>query len=292
MVIANYFRGDTKIRSMSRYKEMKTESLIMEMVSLCLEVPPELAKEIASRDDAVSYLKGILQNEKYWYQGGPGDAWAPYHTIHILPLIKTKDALELLLDTMRDKRDALGDWIIENTPTLLATFGESAIERLKEYVLDDTLDIYIRGSVTTALNVIAHQYPERKGDLKAFLSKLLEDINDPTLSAFLIDDLLSFKDQNLLPQVHNAFEKGRVDTEVITRDDADWVFNLPEERQSYSKFMKSPLEHFSKGNINYLRSFSYPQSKTPKKNTKMKTGRNDPCPCGSGKKYKKCCMKK
>jgi len=24
----------------------------------------------------------------------------------------------------------------------------------------------------------------------------------------------------------------------------------------------------------------------------MKTGRNDPCPCGSGRKYKKCCMKK
>ncbi|NSW92407.1 MAG: SEC-C domain-containing protein [Firmicutes bacterium] len=22
-----------------------------------------------------------------------------------------------------------------------------------------------------------------------------------------------------------------------------------------------------------------------------KTGRNDPCPCGSGKKYKKCCGK-
>ncbi len=24
----------------------------------------------------------------------------------------------------------------------------------------------------------------------------------------------------------------------------------------------------------------------------MKTGRNTPCPCGSGKKYKKCCMRK
>ncbi len=23
-----------------------------------------------------------------------------------------------------------------------------------------------------------------------------------------------------------------------------------------------------------------------------KVGRNDPCPCGSGKKYKKCCMEK
>lgn len=24
----------------------------------------------------------------------------------------------------------------------------------------------------------------------------------------------------------------------------------------------------------------------------MKVGRNDPCPCGSGKKYKKCCLDK
>jgi uncharacterized protein len=28
---------------------------------------------------------------------------------------------------------------------------------------------------------------------------------------------------------------------------------------------------------------------TDKKETKPKVGRNDPCPCGSGKKYKKCC---
>ncbi len=26
------------------------------------------------------------------------------------------------------------------------------------------------------------------------------------------------------------------------------------------------------------------------KATKIKIGRNEPCPCGSGKKYKKCCM--
>jgi SEC-C motif len=26
--------------------------------------------------------------------------------------------------------------------------------------------------------------------------------------------------------------------------------------------------------------------------TRVKTGRNDPCPCGSGRKYKKCCLNK
>lgn len=30
----------------------------------------------------------------------------------------------------------------------------------------------------------------------------------------------------------------------------------------------------------------------PNKKPKTKTGRNDPCPCGSGLKYKKCCLHK
>lgn len=30
----------------------------------------------------------------------------------------------------------------------------------------------------------------------------------------------------------------------------------------------------------------------PIKNAKAEPGRNDPCPCGSGKKYKQCCLKK
>src|SRR5665811_229928 len=113
-----------------------------------------------------------------------------------------------------------------------------------------------------------------------------------TFAAFLIDELLSFKDPNFLPQVRKAFEDERIDTEVITLDIVDWVFNLPEERQSYFIFMRSPLEHFSRENISYLKKISYPDKETPAKKTKMKIGRNDPCPCGSGKKYKKCCMEK
>lgn len=277
---------------MSKYNEMDTESLINEMIYLNLDVPPDLAQEIASREDAIIYLKSILQDDKYWYQGGPGDAWAPIHAIHILPLIKTKEALELLLDIMMAEKDAFGDWITESMPTLLAAFGEDAVERLKEYILDETLDLYIRSSVATALNVIAHQYPVRNEDIKAFLSKLLEDTTDQTFAAFLVDELLSFKDQNLLPQVQKAFEDERIDTEVISQDDVDWVFNLPEEEQSYFKFMKNPLEHFSRENISYLKKISYPEKKTADKKKEKKIGRNAPCPCGSGKKYKKCCLKK
>lgn len=36
----------------------------------------------------------------------------------------------------------------------------------------------------------------------------------------------------------------------------------------------------------------YPEVTAPIKHTEPKVGRNDPCPCGSGKKYKKCCLGK
>ncbi len=35
-----------------------------------------------------------------------------------------------------------------------------------------------------------------------------------------------------------------------------------------------------------------PQPVEPIHKESKEVGRNDPCPCGSGKKYKQCCMKK
>jgi preprotein translocase subunit SecA len=50
--------------------------------------------------------------------------------------------------------------------------------------------------------------------------------------------------------------------------------------------MKRAIPGFSRG----------PQAATgpisTRRRSQPKVGRNDPCPCGSGKKYKKCCMKK
>jgi uncharacterized protein YecA (UPF0149 family) len=56
--------------------------------------------------------------------------------------------------------------------------------------------------------------------------------------------------------------------------------------------MKSQLEHFSRERISYLKKISYPEKENLGKNTQTKIDRNDPCPCGSEKKYKKCCMEK
>ena len=56
---------------------------------------------------------------------------------------------------------------------------------------------------------------------------------------------------------------------------ADWLYELPQWDEIFDENTKKRLYREQK------------QSGTIRKGKKI--GRNDPCPCGSGKKYKKCC---
>ncbi len=57
---------------------------------------------------------------------------------------------------------------------------------------------------------------------------------------------------------------------------ADWLYNLPQWDNLLSEEKRAEL---------------YKSQKTSRTvvNTERKIGRNEPCPCGSGKKYKNCC---
>lgn len=58
---------------------------------------------------------------------------------------------------------------------------------------------------------------------------------------------------------------------------AEWLYNLPQWEQLLTTEQKSTIRK------------DYNKTKTVIKDKKV--GRNDACPCGSGKKYKQCCMK-
>ncbi|CAM2870910.1 SEC-C metal-binding domain-containing protein [Hathewaya histolytica] len=58
---------------------------------------------------------------------------------------------------------------------------------------------------------------------------------------------------------------------------ADYLYGLPQWEGIFSKEKRREIQK------------AYRDSKTVVKEVKI--GRNDPCPCGSGKKYKKCCGK-
>ena len=70
----------------------------------------------------------------------------------------------------------------------------------------------------------------------------------------------------------------------IVRSDEDTVEFEADYRQDSQQHTHRELSHFEKRNGRWLFVKGHPPTRRA-----SKVGRNDPCTCGSGKKYKKCC---
>ena len=53
-------------------------------------------------------------------------------------------------------------------------------------------------------------------------------------------------------------------------------------------FDKKDLGELSDEDLKYLKEMSH--FPTPRQRLRRKVGRNEPCPCGSGHKFKRCCL--
>ncbi len=297
--LSDFIRSQTKMEwdvLKAKIPEMSTEELIELMVKLKLYVNKTLALEIAKRNDAVFWLRKMIQDGRHWLNTGTGEGWSPIHTIHILALIKSREALELLLDIIRYHEDDLSNWLTENVPSLLVAFGENAIEKLKEFTLDETLESFARGMAVTALAVLAKKYPSYKDDVKEHIIKLLKTTSDTTFASIIADELASLHDPSVIPEIKHAFEEGRIEEFATNMETIESI--IRGEYDEFERLTQDPLDHFSRKDIEYLHNIYYakPEEKKYVKpaetETKNKIGRNDPCPCGSGKKYKKCHMGK
>lgn len=121
---------------------------------------------------------------------------------------------------------------------------------------------------------------EVKGTVKELAEKFGQEVF--TMTGFLdgIDE--SLKESNPIETMEEdtvvslAFDKAKLYKNMVAAK-ADWLYELPQWEKIFTPEERKALYKEQK------------ESGTIRKEKKV--GRNDPCPCGSGKKYKKCCGK-
>ncbi len=256
--LSDFIRSQIKIEwdeLKTKIPGMPTEELVELMVKLKLYVNKTLALEIAKRDDAVFYLRKLIQDGRHWRNNGPGDGWSPIHAIHILALIKSKETLPLLLDTVRYHEDDLSDWLTESVPGLLVAFGENAIETLKEFTMDETLESFARGVGVTALATLARKYPSHKDEVKEHIIKLLNTTSDTTFASIIADDLAFLHDSSVMPEIKRAFEEGKIGEFRETLEEIERI--VKGEYDESEMHTEDHLDHFSRKEIEYLHNLHY-----------------------------------
>jgi hypothetical protein len=228
--------------------------------------------------------------------GGPPASpvvWAPVHAWRALAQLRVEEAIVPLLGLLRRVDEESDDWAAEDLPRVLAEIGPGAIAPTAEYLADTSHDEWARVAAAKTLGMIGVKHPAARAECVARLTAQLELFADQTenLNAFLISPLLDLRAVESAPVMERAFAAERVD-EIVAGDWEDIQIELglktkrehprkPNELTKMGEELRTALG-YELNEDNELVPL-VPVRRPPK------VGRNDPCPCGSGKKFKKCC---
>lgn len=120
--------------------------------------------------------------------------------------------------------------------------------------------------VAGTVKELAEKYELSLMDMTGFLDGINESLVAPNPIETMEEDTV----------VSLAFDKEKLYKNMVDAK-ADWLYNLPMWDEIFDDLTRKKL---------YLE-----QKKSGTVIVGKKVGRNDPCPCGSGKKYKHCCGK-
>ena len=142
-------------------------------------------------------------------------------------------------------------------------------------------DDYFQKEKEIYAQLLTNPDEEVKGTVRELAEKY--DVDIMTMTGFLDGINDSLKEANPIEemeedtQVSLAFEKELLYKNMVAAG-ADWLYELPEWEAIFDEETRKTLYREQKSSTTIVK----PDKVYP----------NDPCPCGSGKKYKKCCGKK
>ena len=238
-------------------------------------------------------LVHMMQDEGLnWADSDSDEVWAPIHAWRTLGQLRAESAIDAIMDTFYTIDDWDLDWQMEEYPTILAMIGPAAIPALKAYLADNQNGVWSRVTAQTAVGKIGNQYAQSRDECVAILATQLlnHEQQDSSLNAFLIGSLMDLNAIETSDIMEDAFNAGNVDLSV----QGDWeevqieLGLLKQRITPVPEYGWIPKEHIPLAKMVRSGRLSNLLSDDAQPDIQKKVGRNDPCPCGSGKKYKKC----
>ncbi|WP_375409459.1 DUF1186 domain-containing protein [uncultured Methylobacterium sp.] len=251
-----------------------------------LKAPDSIAEAVLSVLDAAASeaeLEEADDNLLFW-------------GLHVLAAARDTRVYAPLMRFLRldgDTLDAiLGDAVTITLAKVIVSVFDGDVAALHRLILDSTTDEFVRYEAFTALVFLT-----REGRIdRTQTHDLLVRFDDKRVS---VEGeigwtgweesiaLLGFAD--LAPRVAAARLDGRITDEI---SDAPWfkttlrqALAKPDDRERFDPrrygTLDDPIAELA---------WTAEDAGQPQRNPFKDVGRNDPCPCGSGKKFKKCCL--
>jgi hypothetical protein len=241
---------------------------------------------------------------------------AIFYVFHLLGEWREKSAYRPLARLLRcppDELDAIfGAGIVESAHRVMAAVFDGDVRPIRDIILDPEADEFVRSRMCEALAMLAVSGRLARNDAARFLHECFSDLR-PARDSYVWHGWQSaiamLGAVELAPLVKHAFDSGSIDRQWL--DFADFEQDLAHARAHPEKPWpnndgKYTLWGDTVAELSTWYGFSeqYKQDHErlrqsaeeralldmPYTNPFKGVGRNDACPCGSGKKFKRCCL--
>jgi hypothetical protein len=234
--------------------------------------------------------------------------------IHVMGAVRDEVAFPdvlRLLSLPFDRIDLLlGDAITTTLPKILAGTFNGDHAALMAFIEQPEVDGFVRSSAMEALAFLTFDGRIDMATTEDFLRRVYErrpfdETGTVAWSWALACALLGL--DSMVPLVESAYADGVMDGQIS--DYAGWakiladaherptdVARFHDEGAGYFDDLYSDMQWIADPDADDVADDSFDEEPAwlsppePVRNPLRHVGRNDPCPCGSGKKYKKCCL--
>jgi hypothetical protein len=274
---------------------------------------------VARKDEVIPELLLVLEEIADPVKAAKLDAEDDYmahlYAMYLLAQFRETRAYPLMVRIAQLPSDLLeslfGDSLTESLGSVLASVCDGELEGIQSIIENPEADEWVRGAAFGALATLVGVGVKTREEILSYFADLfhgkLTDKNDVVWSE-LVTYSTDLYAPELLGEIKATYESGLVDPTFISLDDVlddlakgkDWAMerlakdphrqligDTIKEMEWWDCFnekkTRAVVPALAATNSRWNDSYSGFKRNTPK------VGRNDPCPCASGKKYKKCC---
>jgi hypothetical protein len=191
--------------------------------------------------------------------------------------------------------DIAGDVVTQDGGRILAAVCDGDSEPINALVVNRNANEYCRGAAVNALALLAAwaEVP-RETVVNYFLWLAREGLEREPGQVWnsLAADSADIEAVPVFPELRRAYDEGLIERQFMDPSELDRVEAAPHGRLLERTRERRPPIHDVVGATAWWGCFEKERTSTARwapYNAAPKVGRNEPCPCGSGKKYKRCC---
>ncbi len=193
-----------------------------------------------------------------------------------------------------------GDVVTESLGQLLAGVSGGEIAPIQEMIENSDIDPFVRGAGLEALLCLVAWGETSPRAVMSYLEELLTGTLERQPSHiwnYLAEAVCRLCGPEVKEPLKKAYDQGLISPLYMNWDEADKMLNRPMKDNRADLENDAGLRPITNV-IAEMESWAcfrpqdqrlHPQGPGQTAVSNQKIGRNEPCPCGSGKKYKKCC---